>query len=375
MAKPKSKSSPSGFGAIEQPEAPGGSAAEASTQLQQPTAPEEQGAAFGIDHAAETFGVDREYLEAQRSLEEKLQFDEVTRDPAAFSVDGSGYGLDNILGTGIGIREREGHLTGEIVLKVFVRKKVREPAQIADGRIEPEHDGVPTDVEEMVEGSAYDRRERPAPCGASVAHATGRIGTIGSLGIRDNKCVLLSNNHVLAKENRARRGDAIVQPGGGVMPRDWIGYLEDFVPLQIGGFNTVDCAIGWVPTDGGYVTPSHRYFTIDPAPTSPRLYMTVKKEGRTTGSTLGMIADVNVKVRDIAYLSGKLHFQNVVIVKSSSSSRPYFGQPGDSGSLIVEAATNRPVALLFGGGGLETFGNPIVDVMRALRIERFLSQF
>ena len=102
--------------------------------------------------------------------------------------------------------------------------------------------------------------------------------------------------------------------------------------------------------------------------------MVVKKEGRTTGSTLGMIRAVNATRRNIRYSAGFAHFRGVVVVTSASPSRPFFGQPGDSGSLIVESATNRPVALLFGGGGFETFGNPIEDVTNALQI-KLVNQF
>jgi hypothetical protein len=53
-----------------------------------------------------------------------------------------------------------------------------------------------------------------------------------------------------------------------------------------------------------------------------------------------------------------------------------FSMPGDSGSLIVTAASKQPVALLFAGSSDNsvTFGNPISAVMAALDIERFVAQ-
>jgi hypothetical protein len=41
-----------------------------------------------------------------------------------------------------------------------------------------------------------------------------------------------------------------------------------------------------------------------------------------------------------------------------------FSQPGDSGSLIVDAVTLEPVALLFAGGSTLTFANPIDAVLQ-----------
>ena len=51
---------------------------------------------------------------------------------------------------------------------------------------------------------------------------------------RAGKVFVLSNDHVLANSNDARRGDAILQPGphdGGAFPADHIASLEDFVPI------------------------------------------------------------------------------------------------------------------------------------------------
>ncbi len=46
-----------------------------------------------------------------------------------------------------------------------------------------------------------------------------------------------------------------------------------------------------------------------------------------------------------------------------------FSQGGDSGSLIVDAMTRRPVALLFAGGGNQTFASPIDRVLSRFEID------
>ena len=60
---------------------------------------------------------------------------------------------------------------------------------------------------------------------------------------------ILSNNHVLANENRAKKGDSIIQPGaidGGASPADRVGSLLRFVRLKASATNLVDCAIATV---------------------------------------------------------------------------------------------------------------------------------
>lgn len=341
-----------------------------------PPEPSTQVMASAVEDLADMFGVGRDLLKAQQEMEEKLQLEAVAANPSAFAVENGRLGRTNILGTGIGLAIQDDQVTGEIVLKVFVRAKTYDKSLIAEGLVEPKYGGIETDVVEIVDPIPYgfSTRERPARCGSSVAHVSVTAGTIGCLVERDNKLLALSNNHILANENDARVGDFIIQPGradGGRSPSDWIGNLEDFVPLRFGGFNEVDAALAWV--DPSRVSPQHHRFTIDPTPTEPRLWMTVKKEGRTTGSTVGMVTDVNAVLRNVGYRNGFANFQRTVFIESAVSWAPLFSQGGDSGSLIVEASTNRPVALLFAGGGITTFANPISLVQQALRINRFLS--
>src|SRR4029434_3130556 len=57
---------------------------------------------------------------------------------------------------------------------------------------------------------------------------------------------ILSNNHVLADENRYPKGGSIVQPGaldGGSPTADRVAKLSRFVRLEPGQANFVDCAI------------------------------------------------------------------------------------------------------------------------------------
>src|SRR6266852_2258641 len=80
-------------------------------------------------------------------------------------------------------------------------------------------------------------RKRPLLIGLSIGHFRITAGTLGAfVRLRKGGEVrILSNNHVLADEDRAKPGDAILQPGaydGGRNPRDRVGTLDVFVRLS-----------------------------------------------------------------------------------------------------------------------------------------------
>jgi len=60
----------------------------------------------------------------------------------------------NVIGVGVGLREREGELTDEIVLVVLVTKKLPMTEIEADDLIPTEIQGVPIDVQEVGEIAA-----------------------------------------------------------------------------------------------------------------------------------------------------------------------------------------------------------------------------
>jgi hypothetical protein len=232
---------------------------------------------------------------------------------------------------------------------------------------------------------AYPHRhhQRPSPCGISVAHVNVTAGTQGALargrsGPRASRLLLLSNNHVLANENNANVGDAIVQQGpidGGHDPADRIGVLEQWVPMDFsaGGVNFVDCATAWcVPArvrrdfiyrSGG----AWAYFRVGSTPLPATIGMPVGKSGRTTQLTSGRVIDVSASVR-VNYSAGRAaNFRDQITIRGNGTT--LFSQGGDSGSLIWTWDSRRlPVGLLFAGGGQFTFANKIQRVLDALDI-------
>lgn len=127
--------------------------------------------------------------------------------------------------------------------------------------------------------------------------------------------------------------------------------------------NTVDCAIA-LPIDPGMFTDEIPGIGIVNETTVPMLGMRVRKFGRTTGYTEGNITLLNATV-NVGYSTASgpktARFVGQVITEAMS-------QGGDSGSLVIDVATNKAVGLLFAGSNLATIFTPIDQVLNALNI-------
>ncbi|MHC4215795.1 MAG: hypothetical protein ACYSWP_20800, partial [Planctomycetota bacterium] len=91
------------------------------------------------------------------------------------------------------------------------------------------------------------RFDRPVPIGISTGHPDITAGTIGCRVTKGGNVYALSNNHVYADENKATKGDSVLQPGkfdGGNVSTDVIGTLDDFEEIKFNGSaNVIDAAI------------------------------------------------------------------------------------------------------------------------------------
>jgi hypothetical protein len=163
---------------------------------------------------------------------------------------------------------------------------------------------------------------------------------------------MLSNNHVLADENRYKKGGPIVQPGpldGGKPGTDGVAKLTAFVKLVTSGANLVDCAIAAV-NKGVPVNP--RTLKGIGALAGVRsgglgIGDTVHKVGRTTGVRHGRVTAVELDGVSVEYDIGVISFDNQVEIEGSGARS--FSDAGDSGSLIVDQQL-MAAALLFAGG-------------------------
>jgi hypothetical protein len=229
-------------------------------------------------------------------------------------------------------------------------------------------------------------RQRPLVIGSSIGFASdGRFQSAGTLGcfVRPRagaagRVHLLSNNHVLADENRLEAGAAIVQPGGldgGAEPADVIARLGAYIQLRPGSrINVVDAAIAQlednVRFDPVNILGKGSLGRTRDEPLT--LKVTVHKAGRTTGVTTGVVTAIELDNVRIGYDIGTVRFDNQIEIEGIDQP---FSDAGDSGSLIVDNDLNA-AALLFAGsdhGGKAgtglTYAHPIQSVLDALKIE------
>ena len=97
---------------------------------------------------------------------------------------------------------------------------------------------------------------------------------------------------------------------------------------------------------------------------SPALGLLVRKAGRTTGLTEGIVRVVNFDVFNVQYTQGMVRVDDVVVIEGTAGS---FSKQGDSGSAIVDPQ-GRVVALLFAGSPQVTYAIPIPRVLRRLGV-------
>src|SRR6266566_2998241 len=193
-------------------------------------------------------------------------------------------------------------------------------------------------------------------------------GTLGSLLTNGTSKYILSNNHILARQDQAAPGEDISQPGlidNGCRPATTV---ADFTAAPKLGMN-VDAAIALLRDSlmdaTGFI---QGIGTISRVVRAPAVGLAVEKSGRTTGTTTGTIGAINTSVNvqyQIRCGQGKkyvISYTNQVMINSSGLSAG-----GDSGSLIVtNSSCHQPVGLLFAGSSSTTVANPIGEVLSRL---------
>ncbi|WP_421526325.1 hypothetical protein [Pseudomonas yamanorum] len=231
-------------------------------------------------------------------------------------------------------------------------------------------------------------------CGSSISPGNSQsAGTLGALVIdADGTVHGLTNNHVTGLCSHSQPGLPILAPGvldvspGGVIPFT-LGFHKAVLEMNHGTQGNVDVAknsdaaifsifnLESVSSSQGGV------FDTPTTVTDPIDGMIVEKVGRTTGYTRGKIVGRELMPVDISYsapnfgFQGKIYFDNVWTIHGEGVP---FGQPGDSGSLIVQVednGTRHAVGLLFAGGtdslgpeGQRTFFLPIRQILEKLQV-------
>jgi hypothetical protein len=235
----------------------------------------------------------------------------------------------------------------------------------------------------LVRGVSYRPRAAAALlAGQSIGHPQITAGTLGGF-VRDRDGVyVLSNNHILANSNRAKAHDPILAPGPSDdkgKPHRVIAHLQRWVELREHTPQGVDAAIAKL--SGG--TKYHPSFVpdtgrVERTPVDDRYAVrAVFKRGRTTRFTRGVVSAFEIDDIVVNYGTSQkprwFQFDNQLEFTGAQQGDT-FSQGGDSGSVIYDAASRRPYALLFAGGqdagGRDrTLGHFLPDVLEALGVE------
>lgn len=286
----------------------------------------------------------------------------------------------NVVAVGEGQKWTKGQNTGEDAILVFVEEK-KSKSELSQNDLIPERIGnTKTDVvgkSGKFKALSLTNKMRPVLGGYSVGHLYVTAGTLGGwFKDASGEIVGLSNNHVLANENKARkydpatgRGNWTVQPGV-YDDSHWrinrIGQLKDFVMLtkydnkqdsaicRLDNPELADLRVAGI----GYLSG----FNL-----SPSIGMNIQKVGRTTGKTQGKIIAINATI-NVWYDSGIKEFDNQIIGNNHSAG-------GDSGSLLLDMSANV-VGLLYAGSDTMTCYNKIsyIKDQYGLEIVRQISE-
>lgn len=339
----------------------------------------------------------------------------------------------NVVGVMSGNETKNGIKTGREAAVVLVTKKenVNElnTKDLVPSTIFENEEAVPTDVIEVGEIKAlHTNKHRPVLPGTSIGHFAITAGTLGIVVEKNGQKFILSNNHVLANENNASVGDAILQPGphDGGTASDKIGELAEYIPINFSGSNVVDAALARFngdttdPTpppggggDGGGTNPPDddsdcsignfvarvvnwpakvlgrrtRLKAIRPRSTVKKTAVEGEDYNNTPlnfGPITRLISTVNVG--DTVKKSGRttgvtvdevLGLDANINVGYTNGTAHFMDQivcgpmsaGGDSGSVVYDAAGNA-IGLLFAGSDTVTIVNPIHDVFNTLNVEK-----
>jgi hypothetical protein len=310
----------------------------------------------------------------------------------------------NVVGVGTGYKVVGGVTSGNLCIMAMVSKKIPRAGLDPDALVPSELDGVRTDVLQVGVLQAHGgrlERNRPLVGGISIGHYKVTAGTLGGV-VRDRESgerFILSNNHVMANSNDAQIGDPILQPGaadGGRADEDTVAHLEKFRPIRFNvGPATCGVAKGFEKFGNAMATlfgSKHKVKTFfnDPEAsniidaalarplseeilsdeildigilsgiTSAQLGQSVRKSGRTTGYTMGIVTILDATV-DIQYGERVARYEDQIVTDGMSS-------PGDSGSLLVAADSLLAIGLLFAGSDQATIYNPINLVLDQLGV-------
>lgn len=282
--------------------------------------------------------------------------------------------------TAVGYKMKDGKLTDDVGIIVFVSKK-QDESKLRSLQIEPipkDIEGIVTDVQAVrfFPRMADDARYRPIDGGiATIRYPSEYVGTLGLIIRKGNKLYGITNNHVGANEDvfgmkpaAAKKGDPWVQPSDGSVPKDLIARLyrwNRLKPQGPGSVNYYDFAMGEIvkPALSEGVSPNEiKDIGSVKGIEDINLDDKVMKRGRTTLKTTGRVIAVNARVY-VPYQGYNCDFADQVTIVGHPDPNIPFSLGGDSGSCIVSSdadgqstSVHKAKALLFAGGPNEETG-------------------
>lgn len=311
---------------------------------------------------------------------------------------------------GVGYKIKDGKVTDEIGIVIFVRYKpsVQKLLELGVEPIPKEIEGYKTDIVDIPLGFVPsisrllltaalpdDLRHRPFLGGVAINNvtgvpATGTLGMIVEKSESSDKLYLITNNHVAANEDvegleppSARIGDPITQPGahgGGAVPQDVIATLSEWnrlKPTIPGSANFYDFAMAEITGESTAFARPYEINEIGRVEGMEDIDLgdRVLKRGRTTRKTVGRVVAVDIETT-VDYQGIPCNFTDQVVIVGVPETTP-FSLSGDSGSIIVSAEKNMETnsfgakALLFAGGPTDEG----IDLTVASPIKRIASDF
>ncbi len=196
------------------------------------------------------------------------------------------------------------------------------------------------------------RLDPPQP-GANMGDVARRsTGTVGAI-VRETgsgRLCLLSNWHVLCGTSAARPGEFICRPGAlhpGAEPEPPIGSLERWLDLGQGCDAAIAVLSAEITADGSISDVGIRIDGVE----EPRLGLALVKAGAASGVTHAMVDGIEgtFELDYSGFGDQKRWMDGCRLIPDPDSREDEIGVAGDSGAVWINPASQRAVALHFGG--------------------------
>lgn len=315
-------------------------------------------------------------LKAVAEVRERFKIDATSLEEAAESeLNLKPFGGLNILSAYVDyVLDKNGKETDKLGVRLLVSQMPQEFAPGLGTGIEfptTTSTGVPISLQAIGE-----IQEQTQP-GDSITDTQER-GTFGAIVTRHGSVhpnghhykFLLSNRHVIASPSNPSLRAPILDS----VTRQPIAQLFSW---SVHADARVDNALAFINSSN--VTPPNRGFQLNPNPIGraelsqmmQQGSVRVLKFGAESGLTRGIIDGVGVSV-NIQGRGTKIDQIQIMGLSNGGQRGTVFSRGGDSGAIVVEESSKRPIGLLFAGRGPLSYVNRIDNVIASLQINSFI---